>query len=114
MPPNNSTLATKAVDAAARRSIPKNRTALVVGAAVASASLADYAGKFIYLEAVTLPVTVRLGSAQVALTNGQGFVIVVSTDTDKKYQEFFVDPADPDQTLSHIASGAATLVIHHD
>lgn len=99
-----------AVEAQALRTIPKARVPISVSVLAGSASLAAYKGKFVYLEAITLDVTIMRGSDEVALVAGEG--VKVRKDA-TRYEEFFVDPNDPDMTLTHISTGAATLVIHY-
>lgn len=92
------------------RTIPRQIAEVAVTAAYANASLAAYAGQFIWLRAVGADITVRLGTVP-GIVAGKGLVL---TSAEIKYEEVFVDPSDVDMVLSHISSGAATLQILYD
>lgn len=96
-----------AAQGAVQRTFPTHRATVSVTAASGTASLTAYAGKWIWLGATTLDITL-LRTSQ-TLTNGAGYVL----KTTDPYLEMYVDP-DGDMTMSHIASGAATLVILYE
>lgn len=93
-----------------QRTIPTDYgTPISVSNVAATASLAAYKGKWIWIRARTLDVTVlrKPGAAVVA---NQGFVLKSSDD---EFKEFWVDPGG-EMALSHIASGSATIEILYD
>lgn len=99
-----------AENAALHRTIPKKHADIPVTAANGQASLGAFTGQYIYLRAITLDVTIKLGSGNTIAAAGEGALIRVDATMD---QEYFVDPSD-DLVLNHRSTGAATLRVLHD
>lgn len=92
------------------RTIPKKFTDVSVTAASGTLDLKPFAGQYVWLKALTLDVTIKLGAGNTIANAGEGLVLSAS---DTSYGEFFIDPTD-DMTLNHRAAGAATLRILSD
>jgi hypothetical protein len=95
-----------------QRTIPNGRDTVSVSAASQNGSLAKYAGKWVWLKALTLDVTIVRGTPanpNPLVTAGEGFVIAAND----AYAEFYVDPSST-TTYGYRSSGAATLVILYD
>lgn len=88
------------------KEIPLTRATIAVTAVSGTASLATYAGKWIWLRAITADVTCLRGSQTVVA--GQGMVFVSTAGT--PHADFYVDP-DGNLTLSHISTTNATLEV---
>lgn len=86
------------------KELPTQRATIAVTASSGTASLAAYAGKWIWLRAITADVTVLRGNQTVVA--GQGMIFIAgATSTD-----FYVDP-DGALTLSHVSTTNATLEV---
>lgn len=90
-----------------QRTIPTSRATIAVTGTSATADLTAYKGKWIWLKAKTLDITILRQSA--TLTAGNGLVLA----TADPYFECYVDP-DGEPTLSHISTGSATLEVLYD
>lgn len=89
---------------AVHKTIPTTRATASVSTSSATLDLTPYAGKWIWLRAITADVTILLaGSVSAA---GSGYVLTTAAG----HVDFYVDP-DDSLTMAHIAGSAATLEI---
>lgn len=86
------------------KEIPQLRATISVTASSQTGSLSAYAGKWIWLRAITADVTIMRSST--AVVANAGFVIPAGTT----HGDFYVDP-DGDLNLSYISSTTATLEV---
>lgn len=91
------------------KTIPNKRATVAVTGTSGTTSLAAYAGKWIWLRALTLDITILRGTY--TLTANAGMVLDSGS---KQHVDYYVDPDDAEVTLSHISSGSATLEILYD
>jgi hypothetical protein len=98
----------KARRAATHRTIPNRKTAIsVTGVSATDANaLAKFAGRYVFARAIGADITILRGAATVIA--GEGLFITSGTT-----EELFVDPAG-EMDLSHIGSGAGTLMLLDD